>query len=389
MRMWLIAVGSVVIGVVLGVGLSIARIHQRPWDGTPNGLNEGEPVAKVATGGPQPKAVPNQTNFDFGVMDTDTHAKHDFVITNYGDADLTLQKGDTSCKCTLADLDKTVVKPGESAKVTVEWHTKGFMGPYRQTAAVLTNDPNRHRLALSISGRVVAIVRPIPEELALSSLPSTSPHTATVHLFCYKPYPFQITGHEFSDPATAEAFELQVEPMPKEQVDAESGAVSGQIVHITVKPGLPLGPFQQTITLKTTLPGNRTIAIPIKGTVVGDIRVVGPAGWDGNTNTLYLGTLSSQEEVQRHLMIFIRGSGAKDTQVEIARREPEFLQATLGTRITAGEVTRIPLTIRIPKGGEPMDYSGTESANPGRVVLKTNHPSAKELPIKVRFAIRK
>lgn len=389
MRTWLIAAVSVLVGAAMGVGLSIARIHQRPWDGTPNGLNEGDRVAQVEPGGPHPKAVPNETSFDFGVMDTDTHGKHDFIITNYGDATLTLQKGDTSCKCTLADLDKTVLRPGESAKVTVEWHTKGFLGPYRQTAAVLTNDPTRHRLALTISGRVVAIVRPIPDELALSSLPSTSPHTATVNVFCYKPYPFQITGHEFSDPATAEAFEVQIEPMPKDQVQAESGASSGQIVHVTVKPGLPLGPFQQTITLKTNLPGDRTIAIPVKGTVVGDIRVVGPAGWDSNTNTLYLGTLGSQEEVQRNLMIFVRGSDAKNIQVEIGRREPEFLQATLGNRITAGDLTRIPLTIRIPKGGEPMDYSGTESAKPGQIVLKTSHPLAKELSIKVRFAIRK
>ena len=389
MRTWLIAAGSVVIGAVLGVGLSVARIHNRPWDGTPNGLNEGDLAAKPAPEGPHPRAVPNQTAFDFGVMDTDTHGKHEFIITNYGDAVLTLQKGDTSCKCTLADLDKTELQPGESAKVTVEWHTKGFLGPYRQTAAVLTNDPTRHRLALSISGRVVAIVRPIPDELALSSLPSTSPHTATVNVFCYKPYPFQITGHEFSDPAIAQAFDVRTEPMPEDQVKAESGATSGHIVHITVKPGLPLGPFQQTITLKTNLPGDRTIPIPVKGTVVGDIRVVGPAGWDSNTNTLYLGTLGSHEEVQRSLMIFIRGSEAKNIKVEIGRREPEFLEATLGARITSGDVTRIPLTIRIPKGGGPVDYSGTESAKPGQIVLKTDHPLAKELSIKVRFAIRK
>lgn len=389
MRTWVIAAGSVLIGAILGVGLSVARIHQRPWDGTPHGLNEGESAAKVAPEGPHPRAVPNQVSFDFGVMDTDTHGKHDFIITNYGDAVLTLQKGDTSCKCTVAELDKSEVKPGESAKVTVEWHTKGFQGPYRQTAAVLTNDPTRHRLALTISGRVVAIVKPIPEELALSSLPSTTAHTATVNLFCYKPYPFQITGYEFSDPAIAEAFDIQVERMAEDQIKAESGATSGQIVHVTVKPGLPLGPFQQTITLKTNLPGDRTIPIPVKGTVVGDIRVVGPAGWDSNTNTLYLGTLGSHEEVQRNLMIFIRGSAAKNIQVEIARRDPELLEATLGNRITAGDVTRIPLAIRIPKGGEVMDYSGTESAKPGQVVLKTNHPLARELPIKVRFAIRK
>lgn len=389
MKTWLIAAGSVVIGAILGVGLSVARIHHRPWDGTPNGLNEGEAAAKPQPDEPHPRAVPNETTYDFGVMDIDSHGKHEFIITNYGDRPLTLEKGDTSCKCTLADLDRNVVNPGESAKVTVEWHTKGFMGPYRQTAAVLTNDPTRHRLALSITGRVVAIVRPIPDELALSSLPSTAAHTATVNVFCYKPYPFQITGHEFSDPATAEAFEVRAEPMPEDQVKAESGATSGQIVHVTVKPGLPLGPFQQTITLKTNLPGNRTIAIPVKGTVVGDIRVVGPAGWDSNTNTLYLGTFGSDEEVQRNLMIFVRGAEANNIRVEIGRREPEFLQATLGTPITGGNLTRIPLTIRLPKGGEPMDYSGTESAKPGQIVLKTNHPMAKELSIKVRFAIRK
>ncbi|MCR4411269.1 MAG: DUF1573 domain-containing protein [Thermoguttaceae bacterium] len=392
MRTWVVAVVASALGIAMGLSMAMARIAMRPWDGTPAGLTTSTEAAKVAPSGPQPKVVVPTTSYDFGLMDNSTPGRHDFVIRNEGDAILTLQKGDTTCKCTLAALDKTEVRPGESAVVTVEWHGRDFTGPYRQTAAVLTNDPTRHRVAFTVTGRITTTVKAVPSEVALSGLTAVTGREATVQLYCFKSEPFKIVGHECSDRATAGAFEVRVDPMPADQLASETGAKSGCLVHLTVKPGLPLGAFQQTITLKTNLASTPTVAIPVKGTVVGEIRIAGPMGWDPNTNSLNLGSLGLEEEIERSLTIFVHGPHAKDVRFEVLRREPELLEVQLGQNDTKGQLTRVPLTIRIPKSHknkEPMDYSGSETAQPGTIVLGSNHPQAKELPIKVRFTIRK
>lgn len=67
--------------------------------------------------------------------------RHEFVLTNRGNYVLVLQKGGTSCmKCTIADLPKSHLQPGESVAVGVQYHAAVPNGPFRQTAIILTND---------------------------------------------------------------------------------------------------------------------------------------------------------------------------------------------------------------------------------------------------------
>ncbi len=223
MRTWIVAIVATVLGIGIGIGVAVARIAMRPWDGKPTGINAGKEATEVVVSGPQPKVGVPTTTYDFGTMDSTAPGRHDFTIRNDGEAVLTLQKGDTTCKCTLANLDKTEVQPGDSAVVTVEWHGKDFTGPYRQTAGVLTNDPNRHRVAFTVTGRITSVLKAVPNELTVSSLTAGTQRDATIQLFCFKAGSFKIAGYEFSDRATSDPFQVQIEPMPAEQLAAEAG----------------------------------------------------------------------------------------------------------------------------------------------------------------------
>ena len=62
------------------------------------------------------------------------------------------------------------VAPGKSADVTLEWKSKLYVGLFRQTATILTNDPGRREVTLSITGRFTGPVGVVPSQLVLQLL---------------------------------------------------------------------------------------------------------------------------------------------------------------------------------------------------------------------------
>ena len=116
--------------------------------------------AEPAEGTPQVEVA--QAEHDFGVMDLHAERSHDFVFRNLGDATLRLTAGDTSCSCTVSELDVNEVSPGGSTEVTVTWSANESLGPYRQTATIFTNDPARPRVELTVTGRVTSAARTVP-----------------------------------------------------------------------------------------------------------------------------------------------------------------------------------------------------------------------------------
>ena len=55
----------------------------------------------------------------------------------------------------------------------------------------------------------------------------------------------------WEDADTAAYFDVSYEPLSKEEVKKEKGASCGLLAKVTVKPGLPLGPINQTIHIKS------------------------------------------------------------------------------------------------------------------------------------------
>ena len=116
--------------------------------------------------------VVDRTDYDFGTLDMAAKGSHDFLFRNAGDAPLKLVSGGTSCRCTLSKLGQEEIPPGGSTKVTLTWKPIDKTGPYQQTAKILTNDPARPRVTLTISGRITVAVQLSPSELVFSGATS-------------------------------------------------------------------------------------------------------------------------------------------------------------------------------------------------------------------------
>jgi hypothetical protein len=121
-------------------------------------LAAGATVPVVAQDAPEaaaakPKVVVSEPVFDAGTVATGSEIIHDFVIQNQGSAPLEITDVRPACGCTVAQFDR-VVAPGASGKVHAVLDTSTFAGAIAKGITVLTNDPARPRLDLTVKAEV-------------------------------------------------------------------------------------------------------------------------------------------------------------------------------------------------------------------------------------------
>ncbi|MGA2032831.1 MAG: DUF1573 domain-containing protein [Thermoguttaceae bacterium] len=388
-RISLLLVLPVLVGVALGVGTAQYRFAHPPW----RGMWRQEPVhaagGTASSSEARPKAVVDAEKFDFGTIESGEEGSHAFVFRNDGTAPLTLEAGGTSCHCTVSTIEKGTLEPGESAKVKVAWKPREMPGEFRQTANIKTNDPRKSQIALAITGHVVTNVHSEPAELIFSTLACDQSAQGEVRLWCCLPKPkLEIRDFKLADPATSGYFSVTYRSIPPEQIDRQSQARSGVLLEVAVKPGLPQGPFQQTILMATNLESTPAIEVPIKGTIVADISVVGEQ-CTGDPTVVTFGTISSQTGAQRRLLLIARGPHRTELKFKPIQISPELLQVSIGhmTSVGTNAATQTPLVIQIPKGSRPVNHLGSVQGKLGKIILQTNHPKYPQLPIFVRFAV--
>ena len=385
MKTSLVIAGSLLVGILLGVGTTAARFELA---GGGRSLADAEQPDLAPAGGPQPKVEVDEEDYDFGAMERGATQSHSFVFTNVGDYPLKLVQGDTTCKCTISKLDAQAAAPGESVEVTLEWTAKTAGDRFRQSATILTNDPQRPRVNLTVSGAVSQSVEVQPDDIVFSKAQVGETKTAQVRLVSYLEEALQLVEHRFAQQQSAEFFDLSVEPIPQQELPHD--AKSGLLVTITLKPGLPVGPVNQQLELTTNARGSSLVVIPIHGRVVSNISIFGP-GWDAATGVLRLGTIDSGEGLRHELSIFARGERPEDVTFELAEATPNVLKVSFGEKqvIRAGEVVKTPLLIEIPPGTRAVNHLGSEQGKMGEILIETNHAQAEKLRLYVHFAVER
>jgi hypothetical protein len=110
-------------------------------------------------------------------------------------------------------------------------------------------------------------VKVLPWQLIFSRVSTGETAVGEVRLYGYRPEPLQISSCQWSDPSASQHFEATLSPLAPEEVAEEEDATSGLLLQVTVKPGLPPGPFQQRIVLATNVDSASTVEVPVEGIV--------------------------------------------------------------------------------------------------------------------------
>lgn len=101
-----------------------------------------------------PIAVAEQRIRNVGAVETDSKVNAEYLIYNKGGKHLRITEVETTCGCTVADVSKRVIAPGEFTRISVALDTSIKLGPVRKKITVHSNDPARPALALFLEGDV-------------------------------------------------------------------------------------------------------------------------------------------------------------------------------------------------------------------------------------------
>jgi hypothetical protein len=399
MKTVLLSAVAILIGSAIGVAMTLSEFAAEQGadllatSGAATKLPE-IPGAAV-TGQPQVEVI-GPSDFDFGVMEKGTKQRHTFVLKNFGDAPATLRKGDTTCKCTLSELAKDQLKPGETAEVSLEWTPMSFAPAFRQSAHIHIQ-PGDELIRLEVHGRVVQSARAMPEELTLSNVSASEPRTATSFVYCYRQKDFSVTLQRLERTETAKFFEVAIVPLTADEVAEQPEALAGVKVNVTVKPGLPLGHLEQTLHLATNIAEAPTLEIPIRGSISGDISVVGPRNlYDTERKVVTLGNVPRAAGGTFNLQLLVKGPHVKDVKFSVGEVDPaDVLKVQVDmehfVKVKQDDSVRMyPLTITVPPDSPAVSrLGGTQPGQSklGRIMIETTHPQAPQLLLYVQFAV--
>jgi hypothetical protein len=382
MKPALFALVSLVLGIALG------------WVGTRTEFaRDVLPVTSVSAGdaadstrkGPR-AVVANGERFEFGTMDRFAKSSHEFQIANEGDAPLEITLGPTTCKCTLSNLTKDKLAPGETTAVKLEWTVKTGEPEFEQSASITTNDPHHNPIHLSIHGHVIDSLRPEESQFTLNDLSANEATTVRLRVFAFKASELKVIDHHWIKPDHADHLQVSFEPLTRAELDSQK-AVSGLAVVLKVQPGLPLGPISQVLKITFDLPDRDPLEIPLFGTVVSDVSLAGP-GVTPSRLLVNLGTIQAGTTAKRTAYIMVKGPYRSETTLKLASVNPDHdFQATLGEPLRDNpKLDRYPLTIDIPATATPVARTGDE--NFAQIKFQVTHPQVKELLVKVRYIIK-
>lgn len=394
-----IAVISGAIGI--GLGLVQASInngsHQERFLGTrtTTAVVRGElseDAELIPTIGKPKVEVVGGTDFDFGMMLHGESMSHSFTFRNVGDAPLILEMGGSTCKCTVGDLEESVLEPGEETEVKLTWKAQALTRKFGQTATILTNDSENLEVKLQVMGKIAQSFVMEPPAMELGSFSDTETIQRTFHIFTYLDDAELLKNFEWTDSKTRDLVHFDVKQVELDAAEFPDHA-NALVVHqvdVTIDPGLPIGPLSSRVEFETDQ-GEAVghIGLPITGTVVGQLELRGGPSFDPRYNLVKIGNVDSSKGASVSVFLFIQGENHQDIVPEIESVLPaEALQVTLGTPKVSESKSIYPLRFEVPKGAPEVYYPATGGKNNGRVLIRTRGAVTTELPINVRLIVR-
>lgn len=377
------------LGVALGAGSGYLQYrHEEPTFFQLVAGKTPKSIAKSPDARPR-VVVENGIDHDYGVMELGETKKHDFLIRNHTDKPLSLSIVDTTCKCTVGNLPDEAIPPGETGTVTLEWIAKIYAPDFRQSATLRTSDEINQLVVLSVHGHVIEAVHADPPTVAFSAVTFGSSRSQEISLVAYDAEELEVRAMEWLDPASADRFRCDWRPMRDDELFGDPKPKIGLVGTLTVKEGMPLGPFREELTLKLQSGKERIVGIPVEGRVVSDVSLVGQ-GFREESQVLEFGVVEAGVGATRRLRMIVKGPHHEGFQVVGSSADPEgILEVVVGERIPLENkaVAIFPLDISIRKDAKPISRIGLQGRPAGKIELETTHPIVKKIPIEVRFAV--
>lgn len=338
---------------------------------------QADGIPEVVTEGPLPKAVINETEYQFGIMEHGATGRHTFVVRNDGEGILRLAAGKTTCQCTVSSLEKDALEPGESIDIEVGWEIKSETSEFEHSATIHTSDPANPEIRLVIRGTVGQRLQFNPSEIwQIGTIVEDEPTEITGSLSSHLLEDFQVLGVDSENPLVEAAFE----PFSEEDLSS-TGAKSGWHIRLSVTPKMDLGRFRDELTVRTDVDGATEMKLRLEGHRPGPFRMVG-RNWSSTSMTLNAGAFPVDRGFTETLTMYVQGD-LPELEILEAESNPPFVNVKLEPGEQLSERARsYILTFTVPPGSPPVPYN---RENPAKVTIKTNHPTQPTITFRLTF----
>jgi len=366
---------SCIFGVLLGLGAAYSFLAVNGWDPAfeMKTYEDRRAAVRDQIANPNARAHIEDTVYHFGIMHVRDTGHRDFFIRNVGTADLTLAEDRTSCYCLGIEVTPTRVAPGGTARARLKYTAEQALpGRFVQGGVILTNDPENREIHLSVEGVFTNPVSVQPSGVNLPRVPAGATRTATVRLYGFEDEPLQLVEATWEN---REHFDFQWEPAEFTEEDREdfflefaNSVVEGTI---TVKPGLPVGPFQEWFQLRTNYSTQMNVGFLVSGQVVGGNVSISGQGFNNATGVADLGRTVMGRSLSREISIQFRGATAQSASVQVSEVEPAWLRAELSPPRDVGPLRMFSLTITVPEDAPTGSYVFTGDGRRAHILLET------------------
>ncbi|RJP21138.1 MAG: DUF1573 domain-containing protein [Candidatus Abyssobacteria bacterium SURF_5] len=209
-----------------------------------------------------PKIVFEKLVHDFGKMGPDETVKYKFQFKNAGSGTLNIGDIKTTCGCTGTLLSQREIPPGGNGSVEVSFHSGRSGGQRRKAIFVSSNDPGSPSVKLEIIANVLVPLEVRPSTLYwVAELNEKS--SRTVDLLYNPELQVNIKSLELSSPA----FTASYRP-------ADQPGVTGYRIDLQYDGKLPVGNFQERLTILTDNASYPKVLVHLRGKVVGPVKVI-------------------------------------------------------------------------------------------------------------------
>jgi hypothetical protein len=347
----------------------------------------------------------DEPSFDFGLMAPDSEGEHLFRVKNVGTGDLRLRLGASTCKCTLGDLEKESLAPGEETEIKLSWTVKAGLTEFSQSAEIITNDPDSVVIRLAITGEVVKEIDLVPETWTFGEVATGEPIEVSGKVYSFLDTDIELSDLAFTKKEMTELSEFEIEPFqPSKEVDGIRGiARQGFTITARIKPGLRQGAVSQNLRMLMkrmdesgqVIPNSdglsEFINAPTKGAIVGPLGMILTSrlsGQEGGGYVYDFGKVGKDDELIGKAFVVLKGSERDRTELRIGETDPEgSVIARLGEPKGQGSVKLYPLEIELVPGNESIERSGRNSGDFGSVWIESDNPKVTKMRIGLKFSL--
>jgi hypothetical protein len=414
-KFWLCMVLAVAIGTAVAWAINHKRFGHRaarfgPFtiDGEVTPENVVAHITKdLPKEMPRVEVVGDSTH-DFGIMAPGSTGEHTFVVKNVGEEDLRLRLGASTCKCTLGELNREAVAPGEQTEVKLSWTVKAGETDFSQSAEVLTNDPRQVAIRFAISGKVITDIDVVPETWTFGEVATGEPFELSGTIYSFMETDIKPTEMKFSSEEMTELSEIEVEPFePTEEADGiRSSARQGFRVKVKTKAGMRQGAVSQNFMfgfrrldengeMSPPREGqddpNEYIFAPAKGSIVGPLGMIPSSKLRGQTGGGYVydfGRIAKEGSLKAKTFVVLKGNERNNTNLSVGEVYPEnTVKAKLGEPKGRGSMVLYPLEIELVRSEEPVERLGNSKDDYGSIWIESDNPKVTKMRIALIFAI--